>query len=103
VLVTGVMLPAKGAEQFIDNVLASPQGIADGSEKFELLRHLVFVGAGDTLAAALAAAAGLPAANWARPPWAKRWAFLDQLPGRRLPPRHGQRRARPLLLGPAAA
>jgi hydroxymethylpyrimidine/phosphomethylpyrimidine kinase len=26
VLVTGVMLPAKGAEQFIDNVLASPQG-----------------------------------------------------------------------------
>jgi hydroxymethylpyrimidine/phosphomethylpyrimidine kinase len=53
VLVTGIMLPAKGAEQFIDNVLASPQGALTG-EKFEMF-DTAFVGAGDTLAAALAA------------------------------------------------
>ena len=53
VLVTGVMLPAaKGASQFIDNVLASAQGALTG-EKFELF-EVSFVGAGDTLAAALA-------------------------------------------------
>ena len=34
VLVTGVMLPAKGKDQWIDNVLASPQGAITG-EKFE--------------------------------------------------------------------
>ncbi len=53
VLVTGIMLPAKGAEQFIDNVLASPQGALAG-EKFEMF-ETSFVGAGDTLSAALAA------------------------------------------------
>ena len=53
VLVTGVMLPAKGKEQWIDNVLASPQGALTG-EKFELF-EAGFVGAGDTLSAALAA------------------------------------------------
>ena len=53
VLVTGVMLPAKGNEQFIDNVLASPQGALTG-EKFEMF-DTAFVGAGDTLSAALAA------------------------------------------------
>jgi hydroxymethylpyrimidine/phosphomethylpyrimidine kinase len=53
VLVTGVMLPAKGKEQWIDNVLASPQGAITG-EKFELF-EAGFVGAGDTLSAALAA------------------------------------------------
>jgi hydroxymethylpyrimidine/phosphomethylpyrimidine kinase len=56
VLVTGVMLPHKGAKdgpQWIDNVLASPQGAITG-EKFELF-EAGFVGAGDTLAAALAA------------------------------------------------
>ena len=53
VLVTGVMLPSKGKEQWIDNVLASPQGAITG-EKFELF-EAAFVGAGDTLAAALAA------------------------------------------------
>ena len=48
VLVTGVMLPAKGGkEQWIDNVLASPQGAITG-EKFELF-EAGFVGAGDTL------------------------------------------------------
>ena len=51
-LVTGVLLPAKGQEQFIDNVLASSQGALTG-EKFERF-DTGFVGAGDTLAAALA-------------------------------------------------
>jgi hydroxymethylpyrimidine/phosphomethylpyrimidine kinase len=48
-LVTGVPLP----EQFIDNVLATPQTVL-ASEKFERF-DAVFSGAGDTLAAALAA------------------------------------------------
>ena len=54
VLVTGVHLPSsKTPDQFIDNVLASPQGAITG-EKFERF-DTAFVGAGDTLAAALAA------------------------------------------------
>ncbi|MCK6431497.1 MAG: bifunctional hydroxymethylpyrimidine kinase/phosphomethylpyrimidine kinase [Burkholderiaceae bacterium] len=53
VLVTGIHLSSKGAEQFIDNVLASPQGALTG-EKFEMF-DTSFVGAGDTLSAALAA------------------------------------------------
>jgi hydroxymethylpyrimidine/phosphomethylpyrimidine kinase len=53
VLVTGIMLPTKGNEQFIDNVLASPQGALTG-EKFEMF-DAAFVGAGDTLSAALTA------------------------------------------------
>jgi hydroxymethylpyrimidine/phosphomethylpyrimidine kinase len=57
VLVTGIMLAAKGGkaggEQFIDNVLASPSGALTG-EKFEMF-ETSFVGAGDTLSAALAA------------------------------------------------
>ncbi|MGH6625470.1 MAG: bifunctional hydroxymethylpyrimidine kinase/phosphomethylpyrimidine kinase [Burkholderiaceae bacterium] len=48
-LVTGLPLP----EQYIDNVLASPQAVL-GSEKFERF-EAVFCGAGDTLSAALAA------------------------------------------------
>lgn len=52
VLVTGVMLPSRGNGQFIDNVLASAQGALTG-EKFELF-EVSFVGAGDTLSAALA-------------------------------------------------
>lgn len=48
-LVTGVPLP----EQFIDNVLATPQAVLC-SEKFERF-EAVFEGAGDTLSAALAA------------------------------------------------
>jgi len=48
-LVTGIPLP----EQYIDNVLATPQAVL-GSEKFERFEAL-FSGAGDTLAAALAA------------------------------------------------
>lgn len=49
VLVTGVSLP----DQFIDNVLASSSGALTG-EKFERF-EVAFVGAGDTLSAALAA------------------------------------------------
>jgi hydroxymethylpyrimidine/phosphomethylpyrimidine kinase len=48
-LVTGIPLP----DQFIDNVLATPQAVL-GSEKFERF-EAVFSGAGDTLAASLAA------------------------------------------------
>ena len=48
-LVTGIPTP----EQFIDNVLASPQAVLC-SEKFERFEAL-FAGAGDTLSAALAA------------------------------------------------
>ncbi|WP_184529640.1 bifunctional hydroxymethylpyrimidine kinase/phosphomethylpyrimidine kinase [Variovorax sp. Sphag1AA] len=48
-LVTGIVLP----EQFIDNVLASPQSVL-ASEKYERL-DAIFAGAGDTLSAALAA------------------------------------------------
>jgi len=55
VLVTSVVLPAgkAGADQYLDNVLASAQGAITG-EKFERF-EVAFVGAGDTLAAALAA------------------------------------------------
>jgi hydroxymethylpyrimidine/phosphomethylpyrimidine kinase len=52
VLVTGIALKSRGAEQYIDNVLASPQGAIAG-EKFERF-EASFVGAGDTLSAALA-------------------------------------------------
>ena len=48
-LVTGIPLP----DQFIDNVLATPQAVL-ASEKFERF-EAVFSGAGDTLSAALAA------------------------------------------------
>jgi len=48
-LVTGIPLP----EQFLDNVLATPQSVL-GSERFERF-EAVFSGAGDTLSAALAA------------------------------------------------
>lgn len=55
-LVTGILLP----DQFIDNVLASPQAVL-ASEKFERF-EAIFSGAGDTLSAALAAvlATGTP-------------------------------------------
>jgi hydroxymethylpyrimidine/phosphomethylpyrimidine kinase len=49
VLVTGIQLP----DQFIDNVLASPQGAMAG-ERFERF-EASFVGAGDTLSASVAA------------------------------------------------
>ena len=54
VLVTSVLVQStKNQDQFMDNVLASPQGAITG-EKFERF-EVGFVGAGDTLAAALAA------------------------------------------------
>ena len=93
VLVTGVNLP----NQFIDNVLASSQGALTG-EKFERF-EAAFVGAGDTLAAALAAllASGTELHD------AVGEALDLPRPGARrgLPPGHGQRAAGPLLLGPA--
>ena len=74
VLVTGIMLPAKGAEQFIDNVLAAPQGAVSG-EKFEMF-DTAFVGAGDTLSAALAAL--LASGVELQAAVAEALAFLDQ-------------------------
>ena len=54
VLVTSVLIQsAKTTDQFMDNVLASPQGAITG-EKFERF-EVSFVGAGDTLSASLAA------------------------------------------------
>ena len=74
VLVTGVMLPARAQENFVDNVLASPEGAICG-EKFERF-EATFIGAGDTLSAALAAllasGADLPAAA------SEALSFLDQ-------------------------
>lgn len=74
VLVTGVMLPAKGTEQFIDNVLASAQGALTG-EKFERF-EVGFVGAGDTLSAALAAL--LAAGSELQAAVGEALSFLDQ-------------------------
>ena len=74
VLVTGIMLPPKGNDQFIDNVLASPQGALTG-EKFELF-DAAFVGAGDTLAAALAAL--LASGGELQAAVGEALAFLDQ-------------------------
>jgi hydroxymethylpyrimidine/phosphomethylpyrimidine kinase len=74
VLVTGIMLAAKGNEQFIDNVLASPQGALTG-EKFERF-DAAFVGAGDTLSAALAAL--LAAGSELQAAVGEALSFLDQ-------------------------
>ncbi len=74
VLVTGVMLPGKTSEQWIDNVLASPQGAITG-EKFERF-EASFVGAGDTLSAALAAL--LAAGSELSAAVGEALAFLDQ-------------------------
>jgi hydroxymethylpyrimidine/phosphomethylpyrimidine kinase len=74
VLVTGVMLAGKGPEQYIDNVLASPQGAITG-EKFERF-DAAFIGAGDTLAAALAAL--LATGSELQPAVGEALSFLDQ-------------------------
>ena len=94
VLVTGIMLVAKGgksggksgsqlgsqssgnanADQFIDNVLASPTGALTG-EKFEMF-ETSFVGAGDTLSAALAAL--LAAGSELQAAVGEALAFMDQ-------------------------
>jgi hydroxymethylpyrimidine/phosphomethylpyrimidine kinase len=72
-LVTGVPLP----DQFVDNVLATPQAVL-GSHKFERF-DAMFAGAGDTLAAALAAlvAGGTDLAGSA----SEALAYLDQCLG----------------------
>lgn len=74
VLVTGILLASKGHEQFIDNVLASPQGALTG-EKFERF-ETAFVGAGETLAAALAAL--LAAGSELQAAVGEALSFLDQ-------------------------
>ena len=83
VLVTGVILASKpgarpGAgpvpEQFIDNILASPQGALTG-EKFERF-DAGFVGAGETLSAALAAL--LAAGSELQAAVGEALSFLDQ-------------------------
>jgi hydroxymethylpyrimidine/phosphomethylpyrimidine kinase len=78
VLVTGIMLPAKasaqGAESYIDNVLASPQGALTG-EKFERF-DAGFTGAGDTLSASLAAL--LAAGSELQAAVGEALSFLDQ-------------------------
>jgi hydroxymethylpyrimidine/phosphomethylpyrimidine kinase len=79
VLVTGIMLPGKPgkdgvAEQFIDNVLASPQGALTG-EKFERF-DAGFVGAGDTLSSALASL--LAAGSELQAAVGEALSFLDQ-------------------------
>lgn len=70
VLVTSVPLP----DQFLDNVLASPQGAITG-EKFERF-EVSFVGAGDTLSAALAAL--LASGSELHAAVGEALAFLDQ-------------------------
>lgn len=82
VLVTGIMLVAKtgksagkaSSDQFIDNVLASPTGALTG-EKFEMF-EASFVGAGDTLSAALAAL--LAAGSELQAAVGEALAFMDQ-------------------------
>jgi hydroxymethylpyrimidine/phosphomethylpyrimidine kinase len=74
VLVTGIALPSKGTEQFVDNVLASPQGAITG-EKFERF-DAAFVGSGDTLSAALASL--LAAGSELQAAVGEALAFLDQ-------------------------
>jgi hydroxymethylpyrimidine/phosphomethylpyrimidine kinase len=74
VLVTGLLLPPKGTEQFIDNVLASAQGAITG-EKFERF-EASFVGAGDTLSAALVSL--LAAGSELHAAVGEALAFLDQ-------------------------
>ncbi len=74
VLVTGIVLPARAQEGFVDNVLANASGAICG-EKFERF-EASFIGAGETLSAALAAllasGAELPSAV------SEALSFLDQ-------------------------
>ena len=74
VLVTGIVLPARAQEGFVDNVLANAGGAICG-EKFERF-EASFIGAGETLSAALAAllasGADLPSAV------SEALSFLDQ-------------------------
>jgi hydroxymethylpyrimidine/phosphomethylpyrimidine kinase len=82
-------------EQFIDNVLATPQAVlySENFERFEA----VFAGAGDTLSAALSAL--LANGHDLQAATAEALTFPGSQPGRRFPPRHGQYRAGPDVLG----
>ena len=84
-------------QQFLDNVLASPQGAITG-EKFERF-DVSFVGAGDTLVGRACRTAGLGrrAAHGGR----RRGADLPRPgAGRGFPPWHGQRRSPTASSGP---
>ena len=92
-LVTGIPLP----DQFIDNVLATPQAVLAQREVRALRsrvrrrrRHLV------GRAGRAAGQRHRPGRGGHRGP-----QLPGSLPGRRLPSRHGQRGARPPVLGPA--
>ena len=75
VLVTSVLITSnKTPDQYLDNVLASAQGAVTG-EKFERF-EVSFVGAGDTLSAALAAL--LAAGSELQMAVGEALAFLDQ-------------------------
>ena len=75
VLVTSVLIQSgKTADQFMDNVLASPEGAITG-EKFERF-EVSFVGAGDTLSASLAAL--LAAGSELQAAVGEALTFLDQ-------------------------
>ena len=75
VLVTSVLVSSsKSPDQYLDNVLASPQGAITG-EKFERF-DVSFVGAGDTLSAALAAL--LASGAELQPAVGEALTFLDQ-------------------------
>jgi hydroxymethylpyrimidine/phosphomethylpyrimidine kinase len=75
VLVTGVLITSsKSPDQFLDNVLASPQGAITG-EKFERF-EASFVAAGDTLSASLAAL--LASGSELQSAVGESLAFLDQ-------------------------
>ncbi len=75
VLVSSVLVSSsKSPDQYLDNVLASPQGAITG-EKFERF-DVSFVGAGDTLSAALAAL--LASGAELQPAVGEALTFLDQ-------------------------
>jgi hydroxymethylpyrimidine/phosphomethylpyrimidine kinase len=109
VLVTGMALP----NNFVDNVLASPQGAITG-EKFERF-DATFVGAGDTLSASLAAL--LASGQELHVAVSEALAFLDQaldagfrpgmgqvIPDRffwAVPPEEGEEGAEDLVLDPS--
>ena len=92
-LVTGIPLP----DQFLDNVLASPQAVL-GSEKFERLRGRVLRRRRHAVGRARRAGGQRhrPRRRHHRGP-----GLPGPLPGRGLPPRHGQRACPTACSGPS--